>query len=61
MYMDMVRARPWVLDYRPLQQGLRLLVLWLRVFLKEVLDYRPLQQGLRQDFSLGIDSHFERY
>ena len=38
-----------VLDYRPLQQGLRLLVAKQECEGREiVLDYRPLQQGLRQ-------------
>ena len=36
-----------VLDYRPLQQGLRLLFCFVIFGETSVLDYRPLQQGLR--------------
>ena len=36
-----------VLDYCPLQQGLRPLLRALIVFSRTVLDYCPLQQGLR--------------
>ena len=37
-----------VLDYRPLQQGLRPMDTCRSAKLPPVLDYRPLQQGLRQ-------------
>ena len=37
-----------VLDYSPLQQGLRLSIISLKKMRKWVLDYSPLQQGLRR-------------
>ena len=49
------RTRVYVLDYCPLQQGLRLLCLCARFALfAVVLDYCPLQQGLRLLFELCV-------
>ena len=44
MFAGMVK----VLDYSPLQQGLRLFYLYDYKDIHNVLDYSPLQQGLRQ-------------
>ena len=45
-----------VLDYRPLQQGLRHEAVESSARFEDVLDYRPLQQGLRRCCAFRIDT-----